>query len=174
MDNNYAFIDGNNLYLGTQVQGWVFHYARLRKYLYDNFSVKKAYYFMGYIHDNKNAPRQPHYYLYRSLLKAGYIVKFKRTKTNYDGDTLGNVDAELIFNTLIRINKFDKTIIIAGDDDYYCLLRYLIQKDKLIHVMTPNIPRCPTLFKKSCVKDYLFHLYNIKEEVKYKDVPIKH
>jgi len=171
--NNYAFIDGNNLFLGTQVQGWVFHYAKLRKFLYDNFSIKKAYYFIGYIKDNNDKKIQTYKYLYKSLLSSGYIIKFKRTKTDHHGNILGNIDAELVFNTLLRINKYDKAIIIANDDDYYCLIKHLIYKNKLIHVMTPNIPRCPRLFKNSCIKDYLFHLYNIKEKIKYKDVPTK-
>ena len=52
-------------------------------------------------------------------------------------------------------------------------LKYLILENKLLNVITPNIKRCPKLFKKSLVKDYLFYLHNIKNEISYKDVPIK-
>lgn len=165
---NYAFIDGNNLHQGTQVDGWVTDYKKLREYLFSKFSVMKAYYFIGYI------PQKNDYHnLYHSLLKSGYILKFKRIKTYNNSDIKGNVDAELITNTLQRIKRFNKAIIVAGDDDYYCLLKYLISENKLLNVVTPNIQRCPRLFKKSLVKDYLFYLYNIKNKIKYKDVPIK-
>ena len=77
---NYAFIDGNNLHLGTQFEGWKPHYGKLRAHLYNRFSIQKAYYFMGYIPNSES-----YHNLYHSLLKAGFILKFKRTKTSNKG-----------------------------------------------------------------------------------------
>ena len=39
MENNHAFIDGNNLHQGTLTDGWEINYEKLRTYLYDKFSV---------------------------------------------------------------------------------------------------------------------------------------
>lgn len=38
---NYAFIDGNNLYLGTKAQDINLDYGKLRKYLRNKFDVEK-------------------------------------------------------------------------------------------------------------------------------------
>ena len=43
--NNYAFIDGQNLHLGITKLGWKIDYKKFRKYLYDKFSINKAFYF---------------------------------------------------------------------------------------------------------------------------------
>lgn len=168
-ENNYAFIDGNNLHLGTTlVDYWEIDYKKLRIYLLNRFSITKAYYFIGYIPSDK-----AYLNLYHSLIKAGFILKFKRTKKDQYGNVKGNVDTELVLNTLLKESYFSKAMIIAGDDDYYCLLRYLFSKNKLLRLVTPNISRCPKLFKKSFVRNYMFAISDIKEKIKYKDLPIK-
>ena len=165
MTNNYAFIDGNNLHLGTQSEGWIIHSKLLRDFLSDNFGVKKAFYFLGYINQNIN--------LYRALRKAGFILVFKRTKINKDNCIIGNVDSDLIFHTLIKINNFYKAIIIAGDDDYYRLLKYLIYYKKLSKILIPSKKDCPKLFKREKLGIYLQYLLNKKDILKYKDCPVK-
>ena len=45
---NYAFIDGNNLYLGTKAQDINLDYGKLRKYLRNKFDVEKVFLFIGY------------------------------------------------------------------------------------------------------------------------------
>lgn len=47
-DNNYAFIDGNNLHLGIRDAGWAVDYRKLRIYLADKYSVTKAFLFLGF------------------------------------------------------------------------------------------------------------------------------
>ena len=46
--NNYAFIDGTNLYLGVKSQGWKLNYQRFRILLKDKYGVQKAFIFLGY------------------------------------------------------------------------------------------------------------------------------
>jgi hypothetical protein len=49
---NYAFIDGNNIYLGIKNLGWDLDYARFRIYLKEKHQVVKAFYFIGKIEKN--------------------------------------------------------------------------------------------------------------------------
>lgn len=164
--NNYAFIDGNNLHLGTtRVDGWKINYRKFREYLFKRYSITKAYYFMGFI------PQESNFNLYHSLIRAGFILKFKRTKTNNSGEIKGNIDIELVLNTILRKNKFDKAIIVAGDDDYYCFLRYLYKNNKLLRVITPNNSRCPRLFKTSFINNLKFAISDLREKIKYEDLP---
>jgi len=51
--NNLAFIDGQNLYLGTQEKGWDMDYSKFRTYLRDKYDVKEAYYFLGFVSEGE-------------------------------------------------------------------------------------------------------------------------
>ena len=42
-ENNYAFIDSQNLNLAIQDQGWKLDFGRFRTYLADSFNVTKAF-----------------------------------------------------------------------------------------------------------------------------------
>ena len=68
----------------------------------------------------------------------GYIVILKPTMELPDKSVKGNVDAELVLHTMIQYENYDKAIIVSGDGDFYCLVEYLAQKDKLLHLLTPN------------------------------------
>src|ERR1700686_1098979 len=98
---NYAFIDSQNLNLGTQKMGWKMDWRKFLQYLRDEYSVDKAYLFIGYIAENTA--------MYEQLHELGYLIVLKRTlevKTP-EGDkdkkeetqkptVKGNVDAELV------------------------------------------------------------------------------
>ena len=128
--NVYAFIDGTNLHLSIREQGWHLHYGRFRKYLNDKHGVSKAFYFIGFIPTNRN--------LYESLRKAGFKLKFKPTSVDIEGEVKGNVDAELILTAMRMLDKFDKAVIVAGDGDYYCLIKYLKRRNKLLKIIIPD------------------------------------
>jgi len=63
VENNYAFIDGQNLHLGVQDLGWKLNYKKFRIYLKDKYKVSKAYLFIGYLPENQE--------LYKSLKNVG-------------------------------------------------------------------------------------------------------
>ncbi len=50
----------------------------------------------------------------------------------------GNVDAELVLYAVKEMPNYDKAVIISGDGDFYSLVEYLKEKDKLLHLMVPN------------------------------------
>ncbi|MBU0619978.1 MAG: hypothetical protein V1768_04185 [Patescibacteria group bacterium] len=77
-ENNYAFIDSQNLNLAIQGCGWKLDFARFFVYLKDKYNVKKAFLFIGYFTGNES--------LYTYLQKAGYIVIFKPTLVYKDGN----------------------------------------------------------------------------------------
>src|ERR1700759_4456501 len=105
--NNYAFIDSQNLNLGTQRMGWKLDWRKFRKYLADKYGVTQAYMFIGYMSENEE--------LYEYMHELGYLVVLKPTidvtpktpedknsvKSKKDSDDRekptikGNVDAEL-------------------------------------------------------------------------------
>lgn len=131
---NYAFIDSQNLNLGIKSSGWSLDFAKFRLYLKNKYGVETAYLFIGQMTGQES--------LYDRLQTMGYHVIFKPT-TEYevDGKTVvkGNVDAELVLYAAAKvIDKYDKAIIVSGDGDFYCLIEYLLEKDKLAYVLVPN------------------------------------
>ena len=93
-ENNYAFIDSQNLNLGIQKLDWKLDYRRFRIYLAENYSVTKAYIFIGFV-----ALNQP---LYDNLQEAGFILKFKPTIPDGYGKLKGNIDADLVLNAILE------------------------------------------------------------------------
>ncbi len=132
-ENNYAFIDSQNVNLGVKSQGWKLDFVRFRRFLYDKYGVEKAFLFIGYIPGNQ--------ILYTNLQQAGYICVFKPTlivKENKNVKIKGNVDAELVLHTMIEYSNYKKAVIVSGDGDFYCLIEYLDENKKLLKVIVPN------------------------------------
>lgn len=147
---NFAFIDSQNLNLGVRSQGWILDFARFRVYLEEKYQVQKAFLFIGFIDGNQM--------LYTYLQEAGYICIFRPTVVttkNKKVKVKGNVDAELVLHSMIEYPHYDKAVIASGDGDFRCLVEYLDQKNKLLKIIVPN--------KKysSLLKEYSRYIVNI-------------
>ena len=151
---NYAFIDSQNLNLAIQSLGWRLDFRRFRQYLSDKYSVSKAYLFIGYVPGNTR--------LYTFLQDAGYACVFKPTLTNPHGATKGNCDAELVLQAMIELRRYKKAIIVTGDGDFYCLIKYLLEIDKLEAVIIPNRRKFSALLKFRVFQPYLRFLNDLK------------
>ena len=128
--STFAFIDSQNLNLGVKSQGWKLDWRKFRQYLRNKYHVEKAYTFIGYKPGNEA--------LYTHMQNMGYIVILKPTLELPDGGVKGNVDAELVLHTMIEYENYQKAIIISGDGDFHCLIKYLVNKNKLLLVLAPN------------------------------------
>jgi len=137
---NYAFIDSQNLNLGIKEQGWAIDFRRFRKYLSDRFGVAKAFLFIGYVSTNQD--------LYTALQKYGYILIFKPTLFLPHGKVKGNVDAELVLQAMIEYPNYHKAVIVSGDGDFYCLINYLRQNEKLLKIIIPDRKNYSSLLRK--------------------------
>ena len=158
-ENNFAFIDGQNLNLGIQSMGWKLNYHRFRKYLLEKYSVTTAYYFIGYVPGN-----QP---LSSELQKAGYVLIFKPAIPDGDGNVKGNIDADLVLQAMLDFPNYDQAIIVSSDGDFYSLVKHLYQNNKLRFVMSPYIDTCSALLKKEA-KERIVFMDNLREKLEYK------
>lgn len=131
--HNYAFIDSQNLHLGIRALGWNLDFGRFRRYLSDKYGVIHAFLFIGYVAENET--------MYMNLRKQGFELVFKNT-SSFRGVTKGNVDAEMILQSLIKMPLYDKAVIVTGDGDFLCLAEYLIGISKLEKVLIPNKAAC--------------------------------
>ncbi len=85
-ENNYDFIDSQNVYMGIRNLGWVLDWHRFRAYLLEKYSVTTAYLFIGLIPEHND--------IYDDLQKVGFVLKFKPVLPNADGGVKENVDAK--------------------------------------------------------------------------------
>jgi len=143
MISNIAFIDGQNLHLGTKESGWAVDHKKFRTYLQDKYHISEAYYFLGFISEG-------HQDLYDSLQKAGFILSFREHSSALRGNKKGNADCDIVFGImkkLVENEPFDKIFIVSGDGDYRKLVDYLIKKDKFAKMLFPNIKFASSLYK---------------------------
>ena len=155
---NYAFIDSQNLNLSVQELGWRLDFKKFLVYLKDKYDVEKAYLFLGYVDGNQD--------LYTMLQNMGYIIVFKPTLTYKDGTTKGNCDAELVLQTMIDYKKYNGAVIVSGDGDFHCLIKYLISKDKLEKLLVPNQKSYSALLKRF-PSGYLAFVSDLKKKIIY-------
>jgi len=120
-------------------QGWVLDYGRFRRYLTDKYNVTKAFLFIGNIPTNAD--------LYKSLQEYGFILIFKPI-LEIRGRIKGNVDAELVLHAMVEYPNYDKAVIVSGDGDFYCLVKYLKNNGKLLKLMVPDDSRYSSLLRK--------------------------
>ena len=172
--NTYAFIDSQNLNLGVQKMGWKMDWRKFRQYLADNYSVTKAYMFIGHVPEFED--------MYIHMHELGYLVVLKPTqdstkvkaeqddkpeKTEEKKPIKGNIDAELVLWAMKEQKHYDKAIIVSGDGDFYCLAEYLEEVGKLGHIMTPNWQYSGLLKK---FEKHLVRIDQLRRELSYGNV----
>jgi uncharacterized LabA/DUF88 family protein len=164
-ENNIAFIDGQNLYMGTNLlekDSWKIDLRKLRVFLNDKYKVKTAYYFLGYIQENNQD-------LYNSIQESGFVLSFRKHNSAMLGKKKGNVDTDIVFLAMKKLYKkdnFDKIVLVSGDGDYKRLVDFLIEENKFKKLLSPNKKFMSSLYKKlgSEYFDYL-DKKNIKNKI---------
>lgn len=153
--NNQAFIDGQNLYMGTakSCPKWKINLHKFRIFLKEKYHVQTAYYFLGYMNEHERD-------LYTSIQEAGFILIFREHNAIMIGKKKGNVDTDIVFSImekLYRREKFDQVVLVSGDGDYKRMVDFLIAHDKLAKILFPNQKYASSLYKKLGSKyfDYL-------------------
>ncbi len=145
-ENNYAFIDGQNLHFGTAKRNpdpWQIDLARFRVYLRKKYGVQKAYYFLGYAQDKNRE-------LYEEIQNAGFILTFRQHNQAMLGLKKGNVDSDIIFQIMKKLyskEDFDKVLLVSGDGDYKLLVDFLIEERRLEKILFPYRRAASSLYR---------------------------
>jgi uncharacterized LabA/DUF88 family protein len=147
------------LNLGVQSLGWKLDFKKFRIYLKEKYSIGTAYIFIGFVPQNQD--------LYLSLQKMGYILILKPTIPDENGKIKGNVDADLVLQTMLDYQKYDKAIIVSSDGDFYSLVKHLHDTKKLQFVMSPYVKTCSKLLKKSA-KEKIVFMDNLRKKLERK------
>lgn len=146
-ENNYAFIDGQNLHMATTkraVDPWKVNLARLRVYLEQKYEVSKAFYFLGYLDETQDA-------LYEAIQSAGFILIFREHTSLMLGKKKGNVDSDIILYIMKKLyyaEPFGNVVLVSGDGDYKQLVDFLVTEKRLKKILFPDGRRASSLYKK--------------------------
>lgn len=154
--NNYAFIDGQNLHMGTWLSEpvWKIDLARFRIFLEKRYKVSKAYYFLGYIKEGDKIES-----IYEEIQQAGFILVFRQHTSAMVGNKKGNVDSDIIFSIMKRLYKdedFEKIVLVSGDGDYKMLVDFLIEEKRFEKVLFPNRKYRSSLYKELSNKYFAY------------------
>ncbi|HSX23666.1 MAG TPA: NYN domain-containing protein [Candidatus Saccharimonadales bacterium] len=182
--NAYAFIDSQNLNVGVQKFGWKMDWVKFRKFLQDKYNVTTAYMFIGYVPEFENMYKQLHEAGYMIVLKPTYDMTRPRpeqeksetgnTKSEESGKKVeeekkpvkGNVDADLVLWVMKQMPQYDKAVIVSGDGDFYSLVEYLDEQNKLLKLLAPNA-HYSGLFNR--YEKYIERLDKFRGELAYHD-----
>lgn len=162
-ENNFAYIDGANLYKGIESSGWRLDYHRFRVWLSEKYGVKKAYIFLGLIPKYKE--------LYKYLQEAGFVLVFKEVVYNDQGEPKGNCDADLVLQAARDAyeNKSDGAILVSSDGDYASLVKFLLERQKIAIILSTHPKdKCSILLKRTGVK-----ISYIEEQRSHLELPQK-
>jgi uncharacterized LabA/DUF88 family protein len=159
---NYAFIDAQNLHLGSRDAGISLDYKRFRIFLKEKYNIERAYLFIGYLPQNRE--------LYDKLQDNEYLLKFKPVLPAKDGQKQkGDIDADLAFNVMRYYKEYDSAVIVTSDGDFDTVVSYLRKKKKLRAVISPNKEKCSCLLEKAA-QDRMFYLGDFGEKIIYKKI----
>ena len=63
--------------------------------------------------------------------------------------------------------NYQQAVIVTGDGDFACLVRYLYKRNKLCCLLAPDSNKCSALLKESA-KDKLRIMNDLKNKLEYK------
>lgn len=122
--NNIAYIDGQNLHLGTKSDGRTIDIHKLRIYLKDKYKVSVAYYFWDMYKTAMN-------FCIPNFRKHD-LSSYSKTNDRNDKYQKWNIDSDMIFHIMAKLiddwATWDKIILVSWDGDFKILIDYLIKK----------------------------------------------
>ncbi len=154
-----VYIDGANLYRGSNSLDWVFDYQKFYIWLSENFKTEEIYFFIGFVEEQKK--------LYEFLEGIGYKIIFKKTLKS-KGQIKGNCDAELVLKAtedIIRSDFYD-FVLVSSDGDFACLLEFAKKESKRIKVVSPSKKLSYLIRRLYCEITYLNSLRKMVEKKK--------
>lgn len=159
-ENNFAYIDGANLYKGVGSSAWKLDYRKFRSWIRQKFSIAEAYLFIGLV--SKHAD------LYTSLQSMGYKLIFKEIIYDGSGKAKGNCDADLVLQAVRDYyeNSPANVLLISSDGDYAPLVRFWQEKKVSCVIVSPApVDKCSILLKRTGVS--IVYLEDVKHKLSF-------
>lgn len=164
------YIDGNNLHRSAKELSYLIDYKKFIGWARQKYNPVKIYLFIGFVPD-----RAP---FYKYLQEVGFILIFKQT-VSYAGTVKGNCDAELVLNAVsdFYTKSFDQCILLTGDGDFGCLIKFFKDNKALKLVIAPDNKKCSILIKNKNIEitflnDHYHKFSSVLKKEKAPDVDV--
>lgn len=163
-ENNWAFIDLQNLCKGVKERGWKIRWDRFRELLKEKYNVTKAVIFLGYLRENE--------YIYRIMRTAGFTLEFRQVKRLSDGTIDGgNVDADLASYVMDFKTEYSKAIIVADDGDYCRTIKSLDRQKKLkLIISSHTMKNTSELIKQTVGRNMILSIHSIRNQIEFSKI----
>lgn len=108
--------------------------------------------------------------MYAALRAWGYDLIFKPVLRYSSQNVKGNVDAELVLQAMIDLEKYEQAVIITGDGDFYCLVKHLAEQKKLKRLVIPNRYKHSILLRRALPPegDYITFMNDLRTRLEFK------
>jgi hypothetical protein len=158
-EENWAFLDIQNLYQGIKERGWQINWPAFRRHLSEKYHVVKAVVFVGFV--------RRYQWLYEQLQQAGFTLEFREEKELENGlIDGGNVDADLASYVMDYKNEYHKAVIIADDGDYCRTILSLQRQNKLKLIISSHLlGNTSSLIKQSVNRDMLISIHGLRNQI---------
>ena len=70
------------------------------------------------------------------------------------------MDAELVLQAMHELQNYDKAVLVSGDGDFYCLAKYLHERDKFRRLIVPNKYKYSVLLRETLPRSVGFTFLN--------------
>ena len=67
---------------------------------------------------------------------------------------------------MIEFNNFHQAIIVSGDGDFHCLVKYLLRHDKFFKLFIPNRLKYSTLLRRLLNSRFKIFLEDLEKKLK--------
>lgn len=157
------YIDGNNLHRSAKELGFQIDYKKFRGWIGQKYQPVFVYLFIGLVPERKK--------FYEYLKMCGYTLFFKQTVSTAE-KIKGNCDAELVLKNVTDFytKSFDSCILITGDGDFGCLVKFLKENNSIYCIISPNQNKFSILLKNKNVKTTFLNEHYYKFSV-FKKAP---
>jgi uncharacterized LabA/DUF88 family protein len=105
--------------------------------------------------------------LYSYLNDCGFTLIFKPLIKDKYGNYKGNVDAELVLQSMIDIDKYSGAVIITSDGDFSCLVVYLESVGKLKRLLAASKGGC-SKYLRIAAGSRVDYMNNLRTKLEYK------
>jgi uncharacterized LabA/DUF88 family protein len=105
--------------------------------------------------------------LHLYLQKCGFDLIFKPPIKDRYGGYKANVDAELVLQAMIDINKYDGAVLVTSDGDFTCLVKYLETVGKLKRLLATSRGGC-SKYLRIAAGSKVDYMDDLKTKLEYK------
>jgi len=143
----FVFIDASNLWATQKAKGRFFDYEKLSKYIRKRFNAShvRMFYYTAYPAAGTRSYDLKKKHNFFTYLKKGLGITVRKkelkrisvvTETGESTEEKGNMDVEIVIDSLHYLSSYDTAIFFTGDSDFLALITYLRNRSKRVHIFS--------------------------------------